>query len=447
MPAFQEFVLPFGGGTNAQYSGPAAQAFGQMYQAFPGALSNLYGSSAQALAGYGQGLAGMSNAQASNYGAYAGGMGNIANALANQSSARYGANAMAEAARQGAAGNIGSAALGAYGNIGGQALQAWAANQQAYNNALSNMHSANQYSASQLGQSQNAALAGLGNAYAAGAAALAPSTVAGNIALNFSDSGGGGGFGGGGFSATGPDGYIGSGSYGAGGGGGGGMNFSGTRTSTPGNIQPITDRTFGGIDATRDAIANRQSFSELLNNGNSGLDRLDAQHASSRGMPSQMMQQGLGGLAMLGGQAYGQSNAGMNQFYGAQRESDMSRQLMALANQMGSGYGDSSDRVSQNVSSLNNAMRDNRSQFDASLENLGSMYADQSSGGGSSLRAQLEDALSRAARTAAVYPGSRNGRGMPANNVDMRQAEILSGLISQYYPSGSSKAAMPRYAT
>lgn len=375
MPAFQEFVLPFGGNTNAQYAGPATQAFGQMYGAFPQALSGLYGSAAQAFTGYGQGLAGMSNAQANNYGAYAGGMGNIANAFANQASARYGANAMAEAARQGAAGNIGSAALGAFGNIGGQALQAWAQNQQAYNNALSNMHSANQFSASQLGQSQNAALAGLGNAYANAAGAIAPSSVAGDIAFNFSD-GSGGGFGGGGFNATGPDGYIGSGSYGGGGGGGGGMNFTGSRKTTPGNLQPVIDATYGGIDRARDAVADRRSFADLLNNGNAGLDRLDAQHYSSRGMPAQMMQQGLGGLMMLGGQAYGQSNAGMNQFYDAQRDSDSSRQLMSLARQMGSGYGDSSNRVSGNSSAFTGAWSDNKGQYDSALAGLNKMYED-----------------------------------------------------------------------
>jgi hypothetical protein len=319
----------------------------------------------------------MSNAQANNYGAYAGGMGNIANALANQASARYGANAMAEAARQGAAGNIGSSALGAFGNIGGQALQAWAQNQQSYNNAMSQMHGANQYSASQLGQSQNAALAGLGNAYAGAAGAIAPSSVAGDIAFNFSDGGGGGGYGGGGFNATGPDGYIGSGSYGGGGyGGGGGMNFTGTRKTTPGNLQPVIDATYGGIDRTRDAVANRQSFSDLLNNGNAGLERLDAQHSTSREMPGQMMQQGLGGLMMLGNQAYGNSNRGMDQFYGAQRESDSSPYLMSLAGQMGMGYGDSSGRVSKNSDAFTGAWGDNKEQYGSALSNLMGMYKD-----------------------------------------------------------------------
>ena len=375
MPGFQEFVLPFGGNTNLNYAGQAAPAYAQMAGAYPNALSGLYGSAAQAFAGYGQGLTGMSNAQANNYGAYAGGMGNLANAFANEASARYGANAMAEAARQGAAGNIGSSALGAYGNIGGQALQAWAQNQASYNNAMSQMHGANQYSASQLGQSQNAALAGLGNAYANAAGAIAPSSVAGDIAFNFSD-GGGGGYGGGGFNATGPDGYIGSGSYGGGGGAGGGMNFTGSRKTTPGNLQPVVDATYGGIDRTRDAVADRQSFADLLNNGNAGLDRLDAQHSTSREMPGQMMQQGLGGLMMLGNQAYGNSNRGMDQFYGAQRESDSSPYLMSLAGQMGMGYSDSSDRVGKNSDAFTGAWGDNKEQYGSALSNLMSMYKD-----------------------------------------------------------------------
>lgn len=375
MPGFQDFVLPFGGNTNINYAGSAAPAYAQMFGAFPNALQGMYNGAAGAFSGYGQGLAGQSNAQANNYGAYAGGMGNLANAYANQASARYGANAMAEAARQGAAGNIGSAALGAYGNIGGQALQAWAANQQAYNSALSNMHGANQYAASQLGQSQNAALAGLGNAYSSAAGSLAPSTVAGDIALNFADSGGGGGFGGGGFSATGPDGGIGSGSYGGGYvGGGGGMTFTGTRKTTPGNIQPIVDRTYGGIDAARDAVASRQSFQDLLNNGTSGLNRLDAQHYSSREMPGQMMHQGLGGLMMLGDQAYGNSNRGMDQFYGAQNDADSSRYLSALGQQLAGGYTDSSDRVGKNSSALTSGWNDNKSQYTSALSGLSDMY-------------------------------------------------------------------------
>lgn len=445
MPGFQDFVLPFGGGTSAAYAGQAAPAYAQMFGAYPQALSGLYGSASNAFTGYGQALSGQSGAQANNYGSYAGGLGNIANAYANQASARYGANAMAEAARQGAAGNIGSAALGAYGNIGGQALQAWAANQQSYNNALSQMHGANQYSASQLGQSQNAALAGLGNAYAGAAGSLAPSTVASNIAFNFSDAGGGG-FGGGGFGAYGPDGTIGTGSYGGGGGAGGGMNFTGSRTNNPGNLQPLVDRTYGGIDAAREAVASGRSFQDLLNNGNAGLDRLDAQHYSSREMPGQMMQQGLSGLMALGDQAYGNSNAGMDQFYRNQQASDSSRQLNSLARQMGSGYYDSSNRIGQNSSALSGAWRDNRAQYDASLQNLGNMYGDAQSSGPNSLRSQLADALTRGARVAAVYPGMRSPSGRPTgDNVDLRQAEILQSLIDRYYPSGTNSAVMPKY--
>jgi hypothetical protein len=79
---------------------------------------------------------------------------------------------------------------------------------------------------------------------------------------------------------------------------------------------------------------------------------------------------------MLGGQAYGNSNRGMDQFYGAQRESDTSPYLMALANQMGAGYGDSSDRVSGNTSAFTSGWADNKGQYDSALAGLNKMYED-----------------------------------------------------------------------
>lgn len=52
--------------------------------------------------------------------------------------------------------------------------------------------------------------------------------------------------------------------------------------------------------------------------GNPALDRLDRQHYSSRGMPSEMLGQGLSGLMALTAQNTGSINGGMNQFYGNQ---------------------------------------------------------------------------------------------------------------------------------
>lgn len=374
MPGFQDFVLPFGGNTNINYSSQAAPAYANMFGAFPQSLANIYGSGSQAFTGYGQGLAGQSNAQAQNYGSYTGALGNLSQAYANQASARYGANAMAEAARQGAVANIGSAALGSYGNIGGQALQAWAQNQAAYNKALSDMTAANQYSTSQLGQSRNSALAGLGGAYAQAAAGLSPATLASDVAFNFSDSGGGGGFGGGGFSATGPDGGIGSGSFGGGGGGGGGgMNFSGTKTSRPGNIQQIVDATYGGLGNIASSINDDRAFGALGGGYGRAMESLNSQHYSSREMPGQMMDKGLVGLMTLGDQAYGNSSRGMDQFYGEMDRSYDPRMYGQIADMLTGGYQDSSGRVSGNAASLTKGWDDNKDQYKSATAGVGSI--------------------------------------------------------------------------
>jgi len=345
---------------------------------FAEAAGNMFGAYGNAFNGYGQGLAGLSQAQAGNYGAYAGGLGNLAQNYTNQATARYGANAMAEAARQGAVGNMGSAALGAYGNLGGQALQAWSANQMAYNKALADMYGANQNAVSQYGQSRNSALSGLGDSYAKAAAGVAPATLAGDIAFNFSDAGGGG-FGGMGVNASGADGAIASGSYGPAVPGGGGMAFSGTRHTTPGDVSGIVDRTYGGLDKTLDSVNDNTLLNALLSNGQSGLDRLDAQHMSSRDMPAQAMNQGLQGLLMLGEQGYGNARAGMDQFYDAQAQSfdpqSYSDMVGGLAGLMGQGYYDSSNRVSRNAGDLRSAWGDVGTQYGAGRGQLDTLFA------------------------------------------------------------------------
>lgn len=444
MPGFQEFVFPFGGNTNLNYSGNALPAYAQLANGQQQAMSNLYNSGSQAFTGYGQGLAGQSGAQAQNFGAYAGALGNLAQNYTNQASARYGANAMAEAARQGAAGNIGSAALGAFGNLGGQAMQAWAANQAAYNKALSDMTSANQYATSQLGQSRNAALSGLGGAYSQAAAGLSPATLAGDISFNFAD-GGGSGFGGGGFSATGPDGGIGSGSYG-GSGGGGGMTFTGSKKTTPGNVQQIVDRTYGGLGDVLKSINDDRYGGSLNTNFDRGMNSLDSQHASSREMPGQMMNQGLSGLMQLGRQAYGNSNRGMDQFYNAQDTAGGGESYSALASllasQLGGGYRDSADRISDNSSKLTGGWKDNRAQFDATMANLGTM-ASQAGGGSNPLQSRLNDLRDRMA-TNMMYGDPNNLSYLEQQSRDRLQRGIdyLSGLTSSSSPS----YVTPKYA-
>jgi hypothetical protein len=293
----------------AQAAGQTGSAFhnaaGQVRSAameqpgiFAGTLSDNYGN-------YSQGMSGA-------YQGYAGAMGNAFNAMANQSGSMYGANAMAEAARMGALGNIGSAGLGAYGSSTNAAMDAWARNQQAYNQSAATMHMANQ--------------SGLSNFGAADVNARSRAAIAASLM------GGMGGGMDGTFSADGLGGPVASGSFsGSGGGYGGGRGGGG-----------------GGINSTMQAELARQS--------DAGRAQLDNQHYSSRGMPSQMMDQGLAGLMALSGQSMGAIGQGMNQFYGNQQQagnqSDMnsvlaglSRQLRSTQGDLTSGMGDSNNRI------------------------------------------------------------------------------------------------------
>lgn len=115
------------------------------------------------------------------------GYGAAAQAMANERSNFYGANAMAESARQAGLANMGAGAIGAYGGAANNAMQTQAMQSTAYMKALSDMQAANQASAGSVGRAQTVA------------AALP----------------------GGGFSATGETGPIASGTYGLSGGGGG----------------------------------------------------------------------------------------------------------------------------------------------------------------------------------------------------------------------------------
>jgi hypothetical protein len=293
----------------AQAAGQTGSAFhnaaGQVRSAameqpgiFAGTLSDNYGN-------YSQGMSGA-------YQGYAGAMGNAFNAMANQSGSMYGANAMAEAARMGALGNIGSAGLGAYGSSTNAAMDAWARNQQAYNQSAATMHMANQSGLSNFGT------ADVNSRSRAAIAASLMGGMGGGMDGTFSADGMGGPVASGSFSGSG-------GGYGGGGGGGG-----------------------GGINSTMQAELARQS--------DAGRAQLDNQHYSSRGMPSQMMDQGLAGLMALSGQSMGAIGQGMNQFYGNQQQagnqSDMnsvlaglSRQLRSTQGDLTSGMGDSNNRI------------------------------------------------------------------------------------------------------
>lgn len=281
-----------------------------------------------------QGMAGLGNSYANAYGSYATGLGSVATARANEASARYGANALAEAARQGALGNIGSAALGAYGSASNSALAAWAANQQAYNNAAASMQMANQQGMSQLGASRNNALGSLGNAYGTiGKAQIASDALANfNLSGNFGDSGGGGADG---FSATGPNGPIASGSYGGSGGSSpGGFSFSGSRSSSSGGTGG--GAALSGLSGLQTNLMSNDFLNSMREEAATGRRQLDDQHYSSRSMPSQMLNQTLGGLMQLGDRAYGQNSSGMSQFYNNNRMDDSP--YRSVLDRLASGY-------------------------------------------------------------------------------------------------------------
>lgn len=315
---------------------------------------------------YGQGLASMGNSYANSFGSYMGGLANLATQQANERGARASAAAQAEAARQLASGNIGSAALGAYGGAANSAFDAWKGNQQSYNQSVGLMHQANQSGLSNYGISRNQALGQLGDAYGN----IGKAQVGANALANLNISGmfGGGGGGGGGFSASGPDGQIASGSYGGmGGGGGSGFSMTGSRSSSSGGGGGGS--ALEGLAGLRKNLMSRDLPEDMLGEARRGREQLDMQHYSSRNMPSQMLNQTLGGLVGLGNQAYGASGRGMDQFYANQRNEASYNPYRALAAQMESGYGTVGRQIG-------GTQRDLTSGFGTANQNVGDLWRD-----------------------------------------------------------------------
>jgi hypothetical protein len=338
-------------GANEAIGAIGSTAYSQPGQ-FAGALGNNFGN-------YTQGLTGLGNDYTNLYGQYSGGLGSVAQAQANERSNWYGANAMAEAARQGAVGNLGSAALGAYGSAANSALGAWAANQQAYNQAAANMHTANQEGLANYGASRNNALGNLGNAYAGLGGKLAGANAVANLSFGM---GGGQVGGGGGFAASGPNGPVASGSYDGSGLGPSGFSINGSR-GTGGGMSGIASQGFGGLNNLQNNLMAGDITGSLNQQAQAGRDQLDSQQYSSRGMPSQMLDQTLGGLLDLGKQGYGAASSGMNQYYGAMTDprnrADFSgvlsglnsgfhssnANLRGLQGQMGAGYTSANNNI------------------------------------------------------------------------------------------------------
>jgi hypothetical protein len=75
------------------------------------------------------------------------------------------------------------------------------------------------------------------------------------------------------------------------------------------------------------------------------MDRLNAQHYSSRDMPSQMLGQTLSGLLTMGRDAYGQIGGGMNQYYATQNNPANRVNYGGILGQLSSGYQDASRNI------------------------------------------------------------------------------------------------------
>lgn len=278
-----------------------------------------------------QGLSGLGNAYAGAYGGYASGLGNVAQAMANERSNFYGANAMAEAARQAAAGNIGSSALGAFGGGLNSALGAWGTNQAAYNQALAGMQSANQMGLSQYGQSRNAALGQLANPYSA----LGRGMIAGDVAGQLAGAIGGGGAGGG-FSATGTAGPIASGSF---------SPTPGGAVAPPRPGGATAAGALQGLNDLRASVMQGDVMDRMGASNDSAMQALNAQHFSSRGMPMQMLRGAAGTIGSLAGQAYGQLGGGMNQFYGTMNNPQNRVDYSGVLGRLTSGYGNANASI------------------------------------------------------------------------------------------------------
>jgi hypothetical protein len=307
-----------GGGAPAGFGGGWGPAGYGSYapQATPTDFGNLYN---QQFGTYAQALAGLGQQSASTMNAYGAGMGNIALAQANEGSARYGAMGQMAAANQLANANVGTAALGAYGGMGNAAMAAWAANQQAYNQAAMGMQNSNQRALSDLGMSRNQALGGLGGAYGDIGKALAAGAAISSLNLDMGGNFGGGSGGGSGFAASSPGGPIATGSFGSGGQGAapGGFNARLNRSSeNSGAGAQATSGPLGGLASLQGNIMDNSIADSIVNQSRSGWDSLNTQHASSRAMPSMMMNQGLAGIHALSQQPYQQLQRGMQDFYG-----------------------------------------------------------------------------------------------------------------------------------
>jgi hypothetical protein len=124
-----------------------------------------------------------------------------------------------------------------------------------------------------------------------------------------------------------------------------------------------------GLAGLRQNLMSRDLPEDMLGEARRGREQLDMQHYSSRNMPSQMLNQTLGGLVGLGNQAYGASGRGMDQFYANQRNEASYNPYRALAAQMESGYGTVGRQIG-------GTQRDLTSGFGTANQNVGDLWRD-----------------------------------------------------------------------
>jgi len=346
------YFSPFGGRTNVEYTkavAPVATAAMQQPALFAKNFADNY-------ATYAGGLANNTNAQTNFYGN-----------LASQS-------ALAQAANSGMISNLGTAALTGFGQASVGAFDAWKGNQQAYNKALSDLNAANQSALAQYGSSRNAALGSLGGAYADLGGKAAAANAVSNVNFSMSGDLGGGGGGGGGFSASGPGGDIASGSYGGGGGGGGGggMSLSGSGSRGGGTgLGGLLAPAYGGLGGLQKNLMAGDITGDMRYNARDGMNRLDAQHYSSRMMPSQMLGQSLDGFTSLGQQAYDQGQKGMGQFYSVLNQPNNRPNFNSPLAMLNQGYGTANSQVND----LFNNSLGNTEFFKSPLQNQQARWA------------------------------------------------------------------------
>jgi hypothetical protein len=202
------------------------------------------------------------------------------------------------------------------------------------------MQAANQAAMSGYGSSRNAALGQFSNAMGGLGTGLGNATRTEQGNLNM-PSFFGGGAGSGGFDATGYGGsQVAFGSYGGMGGGGGMLGgMAGTKTSGAGpQFGAVASNAFGGMNNALAGIMDPSVVNSMNFGSMAGRDQLDAQHYTSRGMPSMMLDQTLGGLAGLSGMNINALQGGMDQYYATATDPRNRARFGDVLQNLGAGY-------------------------------------------------------------------------------------------------------------